>query len=161
LDVVTDHHRTCVAVENKFAADVIRSTDQRAAYGQARELAAYRDLTGIGPRSALDVLADHHRARVAEDQKPATARTRPAEQRAAHGQAGELAAGGQFPGITPAAARHVVVDAHRAHIELAENQAAELARAAEERAADRHAGQAPGEDAATLISEAALDVVAD
>src|SRR5437762_139674 len=89
LDVVADHHRTRVAVELEFAADVIRPADQRAADGQAGELATCPDLAGRDPGPALDVVADHHRARVAVELEPAAGRARSSKQRAADGQAGQ------------------------------------------------------------------------
>src|SRR5262249_30488433 len=62
--IVTDHHRADAAGTNR-TAEVIRSADQRAADGYARDLDLCHDSAGKAPRSALDVVADLHRTRLA------------------------------------------------------------------------------------------------
>src|SRR5436305_933852 len=98
LQVVTHLHRAHVVEAENLAAGVIRAADERASDTHPRELAAVFPLTDTLPLSAVQVVADLHRAHVAAAENLAAVGVRAAEERAADAYAREFASAIDEPG---------------------------------------------------------------
>ena len=85
-------------------------------WSAAAEVGVGQDVAGSAPGPAHDVVANQHRAGVAAEPEFTAVQTRPAKQRAADGQAGELAVCLNVAGTAPGPAADVVADLHRAGV---------------------------------------------